>query len=247
LAHSFLADGQIAPAVLHLRQALQFSPKNADIRIELAQALARDSQPQEALKILQEGVNGDPRDVTLRAGMAGLLSRLSHPIQGLEEINQALRIEPNRPELYVVRAALLANEPGFIELGIAGYETALKLNPSLEIARKSLEIARATKEKALDDAKPFREQIRTNPQNAEAHYNLGAMEMRAGELESARQEFARASSLDPGEGQSHINMALIDFIRKDYRSAAGELQKARECGVSPPADLVDGVERKVVP
>jgi Flp pilus assembly protein TadD len=71
--------------------------------------------------------------------------------------------------------------------------------------------------------------------------------MRAGELESARQEFARASSLDPGEGQSHINMALIDFIRKDYRSAAGELQKARECGVSPPADLVDGVERKVVP
>jgi tetratricopeptide (TPR) repeat protein len=248
LAQSLVADGQTKSAVEQYRLALQANPKDNTTRIQLAHTLAADSRQDEAIKLLREGVEASPRDVILRAGLAGLLQSSGHPIQGLEEINQAIRMEPDNANAQLVRAAILAGEPGFIDQSIAGFETALRLDASLAAARKGLEGARATKATALDDAKLFQERVvRANPQNAAARYKLGVLELRGGQLEAAREEFQKSATLSPREGQSYLNLAAIDFIRRDFRSAAANLQRARETGIEPPADLASAIERQVIP
>ena len=247
LARSLLSDGHVAAGIEQLRKALDLNPKSTDVRLELASGLVQDSHREEAITLLREGVSNQPRDVQLRAGLAVVLNRIGHPILALEEINQAIHIDPDDAELHSVRAAFLVSEPGFIDQALAGFETALRLNPGLDTARERLEAARNAKAKIIEEAQPSREHVRQNPKDAEAHYNLGVLELRAGRLDEAQSEFEKAVALDSGLGQAHINLALLCFARKDFAGASKELTQAKQAGAEPSTELEKAIERKVVP
>jgi len=77
----------------------------------------------------------------------------------------------------------------------------------------------------------FRELIRREPNFAEAHNNLGLVQLRAGDLHDAETEFKEAVRLKPGYADAHYNLALA--LHQDGREAESGAEFEKAFAISP--------------
>ena len=103
----------------------------------------------------------------------------------------------------------------------ASLREALRLRPGylparLMLAKSLLDAGHADESRAL-----YQALVNEHPQTAEAHYGLGRIEARKGELASAEGHLRKACELFPAFGAAHFALARV------YRDR-GETEKARE-------------------
>lgn len=67
--------------------------------------------------------------------------------------------------------------------------------------------------------KYFREAIRLNPKNAEAHRNYGYLLRRIGDVDHALQEFGKALDLDSDDAETHLEMGDTLLYKGDLAAA----------------------------
>jgi tetratricopeptide (TPR) repeat protein len=72
----------------------------------------------------------------------------------------------------------------------------------------------------------YRQVLSQIPNDPVAHYNLGAVEGKAGNLETALTELAKAVELDSNFWQAWINLGNVFFHRKDYKNAEASYLRA---------------------
>lgn len=66
-----------------------------------------------------------------------------------------------------------------------------------------------------------------NPESAQAHYNLGTVFQRKGELPAAMASYRRAIDLQPRFADAHNNLGLLLMKQRNYDDAVMELELAR--------------------
>jgi len=97
----------------------------------------------------------------------------------------------------------LAHE-GFLPASVTMYKSATRAEPDNPILWLNLGTAQMRYNQVAEAGQSFQKAIRLDPNNAEAHYNLGAVYARS-DYDKAIKEFATALTLDPGLGDPEIN------------------------------------------
>ena len=74
----------------------------------------------------------------------------------------------------------------------------------------------------------LREAIRINPNDADAHYNLGYLLVILQRYDEAEKEFREAIRINPNVADAHNNLGKVLTILQRYDEAEKEILKARE-------------------
>ena len=67
--------------------------------------------------------------------------------------------------------------------------------------------------------KLYKEKINTNPDDVEAHNNLGVISLQLGKLQEAKSSYQKAIQINPSYASAHNNLGVVF-------NQVGELQKA---------------------
>ena len=78
------------------------------------------------------------------------------------------------------------------------------------------------KNKLQVDENFYKEALKTNPNNVEAHNNLGVILLQLGKIQEAKNSCQRAIQISPNYASAHNNLAAVFY-------ETGELQKAKNC------------------
>ncbi len=90
----------------------------------------------------------------------------------------------------------------------------------------NMDAALQAKGESAESVRRLREAIELDPTSPEAHYNLGLVLIRQGDLQSAEASLTKALDLDPVSVDSLVNLANISLARGDIQTAIERLNKA---------------------
>lgn len=167
--------------------------------------------------------------------------------EAIEEFMTSLRLNPGNAPLYATMGNVLAAGMGHADAAIRAYEDALKLLPGMATAQRGLARAVAAQAQARKDVATLRQQLARNPDLPGANYDLGVVETAAGNFEGATRAFTKAAQLRPEFGPAHASLALLWFLRGDYKAARAEVQSARTAGTFPDTPFIEALARKMPP
>jgi tetratricopeptide (TPR) repeat protein len=158
--------GRPDEAITVFRQALKASPDDADMQLDLVEALLANDQQQAAWSELNKLLKKHPKNVAALSRMAELYGASRNWSSAEMVIRQALDVEPDNMDLLQLLAHVLAergtqfNERGQYGQAHAMFEQALKYAPDdynmhfhmarVEFNRRKLDAARQHLERALE-------------------------------------------------------------------------------------------------
>jgi len=145
------------------------------------------------------------------------------------------RVAPG--SVWLHQAAGEANESqGLFDAAVREYREVLALEPRragihFRIGRALLSRAQQGAPEAAaastDEAtKEFEDELRLDPTNANASYELGEIHRKAGDLDRAREMFERAVERAPDFAEARIGLARVLIARQEPEPAVAHLQKA---------------------
>jgi tetratricopeptide (TPR) repeat protein len=200
--------------------------------------LLEAGRPAEAVAAFREAVRLDPGEVTFRVGLARSLRQTGALADALAEIQEALRIDPDH---------LAANQVAALVLKARGDDAAASRHLargriySADVVRdpwfREVQRLGTTVAGALVQAEYFLENGRSecavklldpiaksNPDRADVHKKLAKALALSGNFPRARESYARAVSLDPGDARTRADLASVLL---DLGDLDGALREAR--------------------
>jgi Flp pilus assembly protein TadD len=154
LGEALLAAGDAKDATGFLEHALDANPHYMNARANLANALALQQQWEPAADEFRKLLADHPGDAAVEQQLGAVLRVLGYQSamkgsfeQAAEYWRESLRYRPNDAALHNDLGAVLARL-GRTREAIPEFEMALKLNPNLDAARRSLDAARAQMQKS---------------------------------------------------------------------------------------------------
>ena len=246
LAAALQTDGEFGLALPHLEAALQEDSKDIEARFALAVALERNGQMDLALQTLREGVRLNPQSARLHSALGAVLLPGTRE-EAIDEFMTSLRLNPGNAPLYATIGDVLAAGMGRTDAAITAYEDALKLAPDMATAQRGLARAVTARAQAQKDVAALRQQLARNRDTPRVNYDLGVAETAAGNFEAATQAFTKAAQFRPGFGPAHASLALIWYLRGDYKTAWAEVHAARTAGTFPDTPFLEALARKMPP
>jgi tetratricopeptide (TPR) repeat protein len=75
------------------------------------------------------------------------------------------------------------------------------------------------------DFKQHLQALTANPQDADAHYQLGLVHLKRGNLEAAGRYFGNALAIDPGDADYHYYLGRVYEIRADWQRALEQYEE----------------------
>jgi tetratricopeptide (TPR) repeat protein len=191
--------------------------------------------------------------------------------QAIEHFKATLKMMPDAAEIhYGLGACYLAI--GDAKNAVTEYSAALRILPSLEVARQGLGVAvqklarsggrgksgshpavdhynRAVRADQMGDTalamSEYRQAISLRPGFAEAHCNLGILLKNQDKLDEAIEQYHEALKYNPGLAEVYVNLAVAQYMKGDYSQAWKELRQAKEYGITPSPDFVQALSEKM--
>lgn len=209
--------GERSEAVEEYRKALLFSPDNTDYRVSLARALIDDGRLDEAQSHLEQLLQEDPTNGILNLMLARIALARRHSNQAIAYYERAVyEYWPTSqlPERRTARWELIDLLSGAGRRNEAVAELMqLYANTSNTNAEKSAVGFRLLNYAATSEAlQVFRDILRVQPDNPEAHRGLAEAYFASGDYVSARHEFQRAVHLNVADHESLEDLALDNSV-----------------------------------
>jgi tetratricopeptide (TPR) repeat protein len=140
------------------------------------------------------------------------------------------------------QAGLALARRGDAERAVTHFREAIALRPSFAEPHNNLAGALAALGRHEEALRRYREALAVRPAYPEARLNLGVALVRGGDLAGAIEQFREALRLRPDYGKAHANLAAALLGLGDTDAAWREIERARDCGYEPPADLVRAID-----
>ncbi|MFH1673061.1 MAG: tetratricopeptide repeat protein [Pseudomonadota bacterium] len=208
LAATQLALDKADMAEKNLRRALVLSPDHVESRVNLGIALRKQGRPQEALKPLREALKKAPNHPRAQDTIANALEDLSRHALDARDLSAASSYlsELEKCRPHHVNTLLLRGNLSLADGDIDGAENSY---------RKSLSL---------------------DPEEPDAHANLGSVMAARLNLDEAISDFDRAIALQPNSSEYRFNRSLIYLLRGDFKKGWVDYDQRR----LPDGSLAEG-------
>ena len=199
------------------RDTLVRNPACLPARYNLGQALAEKGQTDEAIIQFQEAINLKPDLANAHTSLGNALLTKGQTNEAIGQYQEAIRVEPDDALAYNNLGYALLRK-GQIEEAIGQFQQALRLQPGFTLAQGNLATALEQKAQTAEaisrdneaiGLEQTQEAVRLNPDDPQAHYNLGNALARNNRMDEAIRQYQEALRLKPDSFQPHLALALI--------------------------------------
>jgi tetratricopeptide (TPR) repeat protein len=215
-------SGDLAGAVADYRRLLEVQPQNVEVRSNLGAALAGQGRYAEAIDEYRAALTQDPAQAAVRLNLAVALQKAGRPTDAAPELERVLSQEPGDRRATILLAESRA------QLGEYGKAAFLLTplydkDPTDRAVTYLLGLA-LVQNKQTDRGKVLLDAVLRNGESGEALLLLGAVKHAVGEYAAARDDFARAASLNPNLpsvngwlGKAHMNVGETEKAAEAFR------------------------------
>ena len=204
-------ENEAAGAAALLRKALEVNPDNANLRVVLANVLARDGKTEEAKTHLFKILEDHPDHAEARYGLADILARENKTEEAKAHLFKILEADPDHGEAHY-GLALLFHKEMRLEQAADHCRRALHAKPDHYGAHQSLGLILLDSGKLDESVEPLLEALRLKPKNPFAGYICGHVFHRQNKPEEAATYYRRAVESDPEYVPALLGLASIHII-----------------------------------
>lgn len=224
-AEKQLDEGNLAGATVNFREALKANPNNADAKLGLSEALtatgitmAGDSQNDTAMTYFDEAVKLDPKNASAFAKLGEIHDANGRRSQAIEAYETALKVDPEFSSLYMPLGLAYAQEgkPTDAETYLSKAKAAGFDSPEAQMARILILSKQDRDAEALGLVD---EMLRTEPQNAAAHYQKAAIFSKTNQTDKAVGSYRDAVTADPNMAAAWFDLGVIYYNQEKYAEA----------------------------
>ena len=164
-----------------------------------AETLLDQGRYEDAIDAFRAILQIDAENALAYAGMGDALFRMRRYKDALAALARALSLQPDLPVAGALHRLMGRSEQklGRPDEALPHYERALHIDPADARAIELLARLQFVRERYLESFDLFRTLVEIDPDNAQAHANLGATLYHLGRVEDAIGSFEHALSLDP--------------------------------------------------
>lgn len=213
-----------------LERAITEDPTHASWHAQAVRACARGHWREQALRHAEQALALAPDNPTLWMEVAGMHAQLGALEQAMAALDRALALEPDSI-LYWREASRVAVEVGEFERArtwlekILAHHDAQLHDAQLDVRITLAELA--SWEDADDVARTHAEDaLARSPNFGPALRMLGALELRAGQGERARELLNQAITADPSDYQAYVWLTELELRARNYEAAHAWLHHA---------------------
>jgi tetratricopeptide (TPR) repeat protein len=187
--------------------------------------LARGDLPA-AEAAFRESVKQRPTDANAMLGLAEIAFRRNQLDEAGRWIDQAVKIAPDNAHVQASYGRYLAVNRRYREAEVA-LRKALNQDRQLVQPRMDLgDLYAAALNKPKEALTLYRDVLTINAEHAGAHYAMGVVLTRLGELQSAQKELETAARLEPANPLPAMALAHLHLQRGDWDSALSSVELA---------------------
>jgi Flp pilus assembly protein TadD len=170
-ALSYGRSNRWAPAIIELKWALSYAPKNPAIKRSLAFAYANAGKFEDAEQQYADSFAADPGDAYAHADFAFLLSEEGKGSKAVNQLSKAVELEPQVAALHI-DLAWISEKNGDLERASKELQEAVKLSPKHAVLWAHLGRLLGELGKAADAKQAYSKAFTLDPQLAEAKEGL---------------------------------------------------------------------------
>jgi tetratricopeptide (TPR) repeat protein len=229
LAHALAAQGKLADAVPHFRQAAQIDPQYREFLLELAQLYEKKGQQSEAMAIYREF----PDNPAAQEQLGALLLDNRQYAEAIPHLEAVYAKAPTNANRTALAAAYLFSEQ--IDKSLPLLEQAVAAEPGQFDLRMMYGRALRDRKQYPAAAAQFEQASRLKPADAKTWSDLGAVLYLTGALERSLAAFDKARDLGENTAGNWFLRAIILDKLKQAKPALAAYQQflAMSGGKSP--------------
>ena len=139
--------GDRVDAQENFENAVKYGPDVAKAHADLANSQLATREYLEAVDEFHKALKLDPHSAAAQSGLAAALIGSGRREEGMKELVNTVQMNPADPSAHANLGVVLVSTPGRLDDGIAELREALRINPNLASAKRSLDSALEAKSK----------------------------------------------------------------------------------------------------
>jgi superkiller protein 3 len=228
---------QDEPSASALRQAASLSPGEEEHWLNLTRELMELSRFPEAVTEAKNGISANPKSYALHLRLGAAYLAAGRYAEAESVFLDLVAAGDPLPMGYIGLAQVLLRTGRAGDAAAELADAEKKLGPKfLIIYFRGLALARAAK--PTEALAAFQAAVQMEPNNAEAHLNLGKTQFTLGHVNEAIGELQEALRLDPANVQAKRLLSQAYRRAGDATNAAKYAEASTETQTAPPDDLV---------
>jgi tetratricopeptide (TPR) repeat protein len=217
-------------SVEHLQAAIQRSPFDSKLRVQLGLAyIGMDDFPH-ALEAFQDAVRLGPNSSEAHNWLGVALMEKSDLPSAVAEFRKAVTLDPKNARAYTNLGSALSHS-GETDQSIAAFEKALALAPNSSAVQLDLALAFRQKGDLSTALVHLRHAVKSEPKNAMFQYELGQTLRQNGDFPAAIAAFEKAVEINPEQQEAYYGLG------QTLKQASAAAQKSASEKPSPADDL----------
>jgi tetratricopeptide (TPR) repeat protein len=203
-----VAQGQYLEGKQQLERAIELSPNSADAYTALGKAEAKLRRPKDSEQAFRMVVEMQPDSSDAHLNLGIVLADQNDGLGALEQFSEAVRLAPNSAIAHYNRGRVL-NELIRPDEARMELETACRLSADYGAALYLLALVEKHANDVSRSTELLEKVVALEPQDADAHYQLGQNLFSLGRTEEAIQHWKMALQADPNHTESLYNLTRI--------------------------------------
>jgi tetratricopeptide (TPR) repeat protein len=231
LGQAYLRIGDYPHAELILNRALKLKPDSAETLYLLAQTASDQSKSVDALDLLAKAHKLAPENIDIILLLARVSMSQNYFEDSIPLLQSGLQLAPKRIDL---EAALGESYfmAGKADQAIAEFQKLIALDPSAR-SYGSLGLSYRRLGRFDEARKYFEEGLKKDPHNATCLFNLGYIDERRGNTDSAETLLQDALRSNPNFPEAMLELANVRIAKKRFAEAADLLRRFVKVGSHP--------------
>ena len=235
IAYAHLNQGE--QSVNALRQAAAFAPGEEEHLLNLTRELMELNRYPEAVSAVQSGLATNPGSYALHLRLGAAYLAAGRYVQAESVFRDLVAAGDPLPTGYIGLAQVLLRTGRAEEASAVLADAEKKLGHKFLISYfRGLALARAAK--PAEALAAFQQAVQLDPNNAEAHLNLGKSQFTLGHVNEAIAELQEALRLAPANPQAKRLLSQAYRRAGDAKNAAKYAEASTETPVAPIAELI---------
>jgi protein O-mannosyl-transferase len=226
------AQGRLAEAERHYREALRLKPDFANAHNNLGLALGATGRTAEAIAQYHEALQVQPDYAEAHSNLGIALVATGRTTEAIAQYQEALRIRSDYAQAHNNLGVALRGLGQTAE-AVAQFEQAVQGQPDFADAHNNLGLALHETGRTAEAVAQFEAAVRARPDFGEAHENLGLALHETGRIPEAIAQYEEALRLNPGDARAHNNLGVALRATGRTAEACAQFEEAARLRADP--------------